>query len=113
MALGSHVQGRASLVAVATATVFAAASGYRHHFCKGTISVRVGTGAAIISLAEVDAAGSSVPVAFFSISASAPGFYPIDFGEKGYRCSATGSRVILNLESSNASVLGTFVGYTR
>jgi hypothetical protein len=108
------MQGRASIVAVGTATIFAApGSGYRSYLTKGYLAVRIGTGAATVSVKETSADGSSTPVAWLTWSASAPGYYPIDLGPRGYGASATNSRVILETESSQCAVLGVFTGYTR
>lgn len=107
------VRGRASLTAAGSATLFAAVSGARHFLTKGLLSISLGTGTAICSIEETTSGGTSAAILAGDISASAPLALPIDFGPDGYMCSATGSRVILNLESSNSSVYCSMVGYTQ
>lgn len=110
---GAAVRGRASLTSAGSATLFAAVSGARHTIHQGMFTCYVGTGAALMSLQETTSGGTSAAVLVGKISASAPMIAPFDFGDVGIKCSATGSRLVLVLESSNSSISLSGVGTTR
>lgn len=105
------VRGRASLTSAGTATLFAYSSGTRLHLTKGLITVSVGTGVAVGSIIETDSTGSDSAVLVGKWSCSAPMVMPFDFGPGVM--SSLNSRVVLQLESSNASVFCSAVGERR
>ena len=106
------VRGRASLTSAGTATIIAYATSTRIGVLKGLITVSVGTGVAVGSIIETDSTGSDSAVMVGKWSCSAPMVLPFDFGPAGV-LSSLNSRVVLQLESSNASVFCSVVGERR
>ena len=107
----SVVRGRASLVAAGTATLFAYSSGTRIHLMRGLVTVSVGTGVAVGSIIETDSTGSDSAVLVGKWSCSAPMVMPFDLSPGVY--ASLNSRIVLQLESSNASVFCSAVGERR
>ena len=110
---GKTIRGRASLVAVGSATLTAAVDDGLIHLVKGVITVSIGTGLAVASIQETTSGGTSAQVMAGYWSASQTGSYDFDFGPDGLLASGSSNRLALVVEASNASVFAHAVGYTR
>lgn len=110
---GAPFSGRVSIADPGSSTFVAASSGYRHHLCKGLVTIATVTGAAVAGIYETNSTGSSAALFAGLWNASAKGAFSFDFGERGLPCSATGSRLVLVLATASSTVNLNFVGYTR
>ena len=115
---GAHIQGMASISAAASTsiTLAAAVSDSRIHI--KTIDVMVltpmVTAGGWLSIIETDADGTITTGTKWKvpIGSSNDLVHNFNFGEKGYKCSAIGSRLIIS-ENADATVHAVFTGYVR
>ena len=115
---GAHIQGMASISGAASTsiTLAAAVSGARIHI--KTIDVMVltpkATSGGWLSIIETDAGGTVTTGTKWKVPVVSSNdlVHHFDFGEKGYQCSETGSRLII-AENCDATVHAVFTGYAR
>jgi len=115
---GAHIQGMASITAAASTsvTLAAAVTGARIHI--KTIDVMVltpmATAGGWLSIVETDADATVTTGTKWKVPviSSNDRVHHFDFGEKGYQCSAIGSRLVIS-ENCDATVHAVFTGYVR
>lgn len=111
-ALGNRVQGIITATSAASSTLWASTAGALNYFTRmGLTWTNVsapGPGGSLIIFYEGDVTNSNSVWAFSPITTN--GSAMLDFGDEGFRASATGSHFAVTLNSVG-TVVGVFTGY--
>jgi hypothetical protein len=117
MQYGAHAQGRATITsaASASATLVAAPatnSEARFFLQRGLVSIITPAGTGLgVSIYQTTAEGTQ-GATLFTIDHATSGTHWFDFGDKGFACSSSASRIAIE-NTGDATVNALFVGYHR